>query len=180
MTAGVGWIGEINNQFNITKGYTFAAVTDENIPPNITFDGQHAPTKLGHERLLVPVDQPQAGNRHREQLAVDEGTQHFQHRRASSVVPTRTTTKSRPRAASSTSASGPLRCRTRTIRTSATTAVHSPASCWAFRTQANRSNSQELELRNWDFSPYIQDDIKLSPRLTVNRRSALGYSGAVH
>ena len=33
---------------------------------------------------------------------------------------------------------------------------------------ANRSNSQELELRNWDFSPYIQDDIKLSPRLTVN------------
>jgi len=28
---------------------------------------------------------------------------------------------------------------------------------------ANRSNSQELRLRNFDFSPYIQDDIKLSP-----------------
>ena len=33
---------------------------------------------------------------------------------------------------------------------------------------ANRSNSQELRLRNCDFSPYVQDDIKLSPRLTVN------------
>ena len=33
---------------------------------------------------------------------------------------------------------------------------------------ANRSNSQELRLRNVDFSPYIQDDIKLTPKLTVN------------
>ena len=37
MTAGVGWIGEINNQFNITKGYHVRGVTNENIPPNITF-----------------------------------------------------------------------------------------------------------------------------------------------
>ncbi len=33
---------------------------------------------------------------------------------------------------------------------------------------ANRSNSQELRLRNLDFSPYIQDDIKITPKLTVN------------
>ena len=33
---------------------------------------------------------------------------------------------------------------------------------------ANRSNSQELRLRNCAISPYIQDDIKLSPKLTVN------------
>jgi hypothetical protein len=34
--------------------------------------------------------------------------------------------------------------------------------------QVNRSNSQELRLRNRAISPYIQDDIKLSPRLTLN------------
>ena len=34
--------------------------------------------------------------------------------------------------------------------------------------QANRSNSQELRLRNLAVSPYIQDDIKLTPKLTVN------------
>ena len=33
---------------------------------------------------------------------------------------------------------------------------------------ANRSNSQELRLRNLAVSPYIQDDIKLTPKLTVN------------
>ena len=32
----------------------------------------------------------------------------------------------------------------------------------------NRGNSQEVRLRNLDFSPYIQDDIKLTPKLTVN------------
>ena len=33
---------------------------------------------------------------------------------------------------------------------------------------ANRTFSDEAKLRNFDFSPYIQDDIKLNPRLTVN------------
>ena len=32
----------------------------------------------------------------------------------------------------------------------------------------NRANSQELRLRNAVIAPYIQDDIKLSPKLTVN------------
>jgi hypothetical protein len=32
----------------------------------------------------------------------------------------------------------------------------------------DRIGSQEERLRNWDVSPYIQDDIKLSKRLTVN------------
>jgi outer membrane receptor for ferrienterochelin and colicin len=46
--------------------------------------------------------------------------------------------------------------------------------------QANRSNSQELRLRNIDFSPYIQDDIKLTPKLTVNLGMRWDIHGAVH
>jgi len=34
--------------------------------------------------------------------------------------------------------------------------------------KANRTGSQELRLRNNDVSSYIQDDIKINPRLTVN------------
>ena len=45
---------------------------------------------------------------------------------------------------------------------------------------ANRSNSQELSLRNLAVSPYIQDDIKLSPKLTLNRRIAVGHPGTLH
>jgi len=46
LTVGAGWIGEINNQYNQTK-YSFPAVQEGAIPPNITFDGQHAPTSWG-------------------------------------------------------------------------------------------------------------------------------------
>ena len=47
-------------------------------------------------------------------------------------------------------------------------AARLPASCSAFLTTANRSESQELRLRNLDISPYVQDDIKLTPELTLN------------
>jgi len=33
---------------------------------------------------------------------------------------------------------------------------------------ANRYGTNELRLRNFDFSPYIQDDIKIRPNLTIN------------
>ena len=43
-----------------------------------------------------------------------------------------------------------------------------PASCWELWISASRIGSQELKLRNFDLSPYIQDDIKLTPSLTIN------------
>ncbi len=46
MTAGAGWIGEINNQFNKTK-YNFPAIAGSVIPPYIVWDGQHTLTKWG-------------------------------------------------------------------------------------------------------------------------------------
>ena len=46
MTAGFGWIGEINNQFNQTK-FSPSQVQDGIIPPYIVWDGQHTLTKWG-------------------------------------------------------------------------------------------------------------------------------------
>src|SRR5260370_13478936 len=46
MTAGFGWIGEINNQFNQTK-YSSPAVVGGVVPPYITFNGQHTLTSWG-------------------------------------------------------------------------------------------------------------------------------------
>ena len=43
-----------------------------------------------------------------------------------------------------------------------------PASCWVFLTQATAATRRNCDLRNLDISPYVQDDIKLSPRLTLN------------
>ncbi len=52
MTAGFGWIGEINNQFNQNKS-TFTGVVAGAVPPNITFDGNHAPANWGSDGSWV-------------------------------------------------------------------------------------------------------------------------------
>ncbi|MGA2169800.1 MAG: carboxypeptidase-like regulatory domain-containing protein [Terracidiphilus sp.] len=46
MTAGFGWIGEINNQYNKTN-YSFPAISGGVIPPYITWDGEHSLTDWG-------------------------------------------------------------------------------------------------------------------------------------
>jgi hypothetical protein len=167
LTAGVGWIGEINNQFNITKGATFPAVTSENIPPNITFDGNHAPTSWGTSGSWFQSINRKLGISVVNNWLWTKGRNTFnmgvEFRRAYQDDNEEQTE------------GGHFNFSQRT------TSVQNPndpnfgnyGSAFAsfllgLPDSANRSNSQELELRNWDLSPYIQDDIKLSPRLTVN------------
>jgi hypothetical protein len=167
MTAGIGWIGEINDQYNITKGATFAAIANENIPPNITFDGQHSPTSWGtsgswfqsiNRKLGIALVNNWLWNKGRNTFNIgwefrrayqddnEEQTEggHFAFSQRTTSVPN----SSDPNFGNYGSAF-------------ASFLLGLPDS-------ANRSNSQELELRNWDLSPYVQDDIKLTPRLTVN------------
>jgi hypothetical protein len=167
MTAGFGWIGEINNQFNITKGYTFAAVTNENIPPNITFDGQHAPTNWGttgswfqsiNRKLGVALVNNWLWTKGRNTFNIG-----WEVRRALQDDNEEQTEGGRFQFSQ----------RTTSIPNSSDPNFGKYGSAFAsfllgLPDSANRSNSQELSLRNWDISPYLQDDIKLSPRLTIN------------
>lgn len=167
MTAGAGWIGEINDQYNITKGSTFAAVQNENIPPNITFDGQHSPTSWGTSGSWFQSINRKLGIAFVNNWLWTKGRNTFnigwEFRRAYQDDNEEQTE------------GGHFAFSQRT------TSVQNPndsnfghyGSAFAsfllgVPDSANRSNSQELELRNWDLSPYLQDDIKLSPRLTVN------------
>jgi hypothetical protein len=173
MTAGVGWIGEINNQYNITKGYTTSTVTNENIPPNITFgtnsdqnDDARFYTDWGtsgswyqsiNRKLGIAIvnnwlwvkgrNTFNIGGEFRRAYQDDNEEQteggHFNFSPAqTSTVPT----------AANFSQEG---------NAFASFLLGLPDS-------SNRSNSQELELRNLDLSPYIQDDIKITPKLTLN------------
>jgi hypothetical protein len=174
MTAGFGWIGEINNQYNITKGATFPAVTDENIPPNITFG----------------TDSDQCDNARYYTCWGTSGSwfQSINRKLGISIVNNWLWTKGR----NTFNIGGEFRRAYQDDNEEQTEGGHfnfSPSQTSipnandpnfgkygnAFASfllglpdSANRSNSQELELRNADLSPYIQDDIKLSPRLTVN------------
>ena len=174
VTAGIGWIGEINNQFNISKGATFGGVLNENIPPNITFgndsdqcDNSRDYTCWGtsgswfqsiNRKLGIALVNNWLWNKGRNTFNIgweyrrayqddnEEQTEggHFNFSPAQTSIPN----PSDPNFGKYGNAF-------------ASFLLGLPDS-------SNRSNSQELELRNRDFSPYIQDDIKLTPRLTVN------------
>jgi hypothetical protein len=172
MTAGFGWIGEINNQFNITKGYTTSTVTNENIPPNITFGpssnecNNNTYTCWGtsgswfqsiNRKLGISIvnnwlwskgrNTFNIGGEYRRAYQDDNEEQteggHFNFTQAQT-----STTPSDPNFGNDGNAF-------------ASFMLGLPDS-------TNRSNSQELELRNLALSPYIQDDIKITPKLTLN------------
>ncbi|HEY3705796.1 MAG TPA: TonB-dependent receptor [Terracidiphilus sp.] len=165
-TAGVGWIGEVNNQFNETQ-FSSPAVQDGTIPPNITFDGAHSPTSWGtsgawfrsiNRKLGIAIVNNWLWTKGRNTFNIgaeyrrsyqddnEEQTQggHFAFSQRTTSIPN----TNDPNFGTYGSAF-------------ASFLLGIPDS-------ANRSNSQELRLRNRDFSPYIQDDIKLSPKFTLN------------
>jgi hypothetical protein len=167
MTAGAGWIGEINNQYNITKGYTFGAVQNENIPPNITFDGQHSPTSWGTSGSWLQSINRKLGISLVNNWLWTKGKNTFnigwEFRRAYQDDNEEQTEGGH----------FAFSQRTTSVQNANDPNFGSYGSAFAsfllgVPDSANRSNSQELQLRNKDFSPYIQDDIKLNPRLTVN------------
>lgn len=173
VTAGVGWIGEINNQFNITKGATFGGVSNENIPPNITFGpnsnqcNSNTYTCWGTSGSWFQSINRKLGISFVNNWLWTKGRNTFnigwEFRRAYQDDNEEQTE------------GGHFNF------SNAQTSVQNPSDpnfanygdpfasfLLGLPDSENRSNSQELELRNRDFSPYVQDDIKLSPRLTLN------------
>ena len=162
MTAGFGWLGEINNQFNITK-YSFPAVADGVIPTNILFDGTHAPTNWGTSGAWLQSINRKLGIAIVNNWLWTKGRNTFniggEFRRAYQDDNEEQT------------AGGQFQFSQRT--TASSSALGTTGSAFAsyllgYPDSAARQNSQELQLRNFDLSPYIQDDIKLNPKLTVN------------
>ncbi len=165
-TAGASWIGEINNQFNVHRGVSFAGVAQDSrsdIFPNIQFDGQNKPTNFGTDSGWV-----QSINR---KLGI-------------ALVNNYLWTKGR----NTFNIGGELRrsyqddnecqaCGGKFNFSQHTTA--DPASLGSTGSSfasfllgqvdaADRIFANELSLRNLLIAPYIQDDIKVTPKLTVN------------
>jgi hypothetical protein len=166
MTAGFGWLGEINNQFNITK-YDFPAVQDGVIPPYITFDGQHAPTDWGTQGSWLQSINRKLGIAIVNNYLWTKGRNTFnigwEFRRAYQDDNEEQT------------AGGQFAFSQKTTSTPNPNDPNFGVYGSSFASfllglpdTVNRANSQELRLRNVDIAPYIQDDIKLTPKLTVN------------
>jgi Carboxypeptidase regulatory-like domain len=162
MTSGFGWFGEINNQFNQTK-YSFPAVAEGIIPTNITFDGNHAPSNWGTDGAWLQSINRKLGVAIVNNWLWTKGRHTFniggEYRRSYQDDNEEQTAGGRFQFSQK---------QTADPNNIATTGSSFASYLLGLPDSANRSNSQELRLRNWDISPYIQDDIKLTPKLTVN------------
>ena len=170
MTAGLGWIGEINNQFNINKFPPVAnyfGVLQEDIMPSITFDGKHATTAFGtggsnsssvNRKLGIAFVNNFLWNKGRNTFNIGyEIRRSFQDDNEEQTEGGHFAFSQKQ------------------------TSIHNPSdsnfgnfgSSFAsfllgLPDSTNRSGSEEKRLRNLLFAPYVQDDIKLSPKLTLN------------
>jgi len=166
MTAGAGWIGEINNQFNKTQ-YDFPAISGSVIPPYIVWDGQHTLTKWGTQGSWLQSINRKLGVSLVNNWLWSKGRNTF-----NMGIDIRRTLQD-DNEEQTQGGQFSFSQRTTSVPNTGDPNFGKYGSSFAsfllgIPDQANRSNSQELRLRNWDYSPYIQDDIKLNPKLTVN------------
>ncbi len=166
MSAGIGWIGEINNQFNLSK-YSFPGVQDGTVPVNITFNGEHAPTSWGtngantgsvNRKLGISIVNNWLWTKGRKTFNIGgEFRRTYQDDNEEQTAGGQFNF-----AKAQTSLADPNDPNFTVYGSSfATFLLGIPNS-------ANRANSAEERLRNVVFSPYLQDDIKFSPKLTFN------------
>jgi hypothetical protein len=170
MTAGAGWLGEINNEIPTTP-VSLSNVVGGVVLPQISFDGNHAPTQWGTSGSLQDSINRKLGidivnnwlwtkGRHtfniggearrlyQDGLQAGSGGGHisFSHNETSNpALPDGSNPASFANNGSS----------------FASFLLGLPDS-------ANRTFAQEVRLRNFAISPYIQDDIKVHPNLTIN------------
>ena len=175
MTAGFGWIGEINNQFNDTVGCGTTAgcsglypqIADTTIPPYITWSGggSNNYTKWGTQGSWLESINRKLGVSIVNNWLWTKGRNTFniggEFRRAYQDDNEEQTEGGQFTFSN--------------LETSDPTSPNFQTEGSAFASfllglpdEANRSDSQELRLRNLDISPYMQDDIKLSSKLTLN------------
>jgi hypothetical protein len=166
-TAGFGWFGEINNQFDALKDVNFAGVQDSTIFPNVVFDGQNAPTAWGTEGGWVQSVNRKLGIAIVNNWLWTKGRETFniggEFRRAYQDDNECQT------------CGGQFNFSQRSTSTPDPTDPNFGTYGSAFASfllgvvdNGNRQFANELELRNLDLSPYVQDDIKLNQRLTLN------------
>ncbi|WP_348270117.1 carboxypeptidase-like regulatory domain-containing protein [Edaphobacter paludis] len=174
-TAGIGWIGEIGNQFNVKRGVAFPGVVASPISdvfPNITFDGQYQPTNYGtssgwvqsiNRKLGVAIVNNWLWSKGRHTLNIGgEFRRTYQDDNecqacAAQINFSQKTTAAPPG----------------TKNPDGTDAFASTGSSFASFLLGQVDSTQrifanELKLRNLSISPYIQDDIKVTQKLTVN------------
>jgi len=171
MTAGAGWLGEINDEIPVTKVSMDSIVTSGVVFPQVSFSGNHGPTQWGTSGSLQDSINRKLGldfvnnwlwtkgrntfnfggeirRLYQDGLQAGNGGGAFTFSQNETSIPTLPNGQNQ--------GAFPL--------------DGSPFASFllGLPDSANRTLALEVKLRNFDVSPYVQDDIKVNPRLTVN------------
>jgi len=166
VTAGAGWMGEINNETPVTQ-VSLSQVADGQVMPQISFDGLHAPTQWGSSGSLL--------NSINRKLAVDFQNNWLWTKNKHTFNIGFEVRRQYQDAFQSGSGGGHFSFSHDETSTADPTDPNFAKSGSSFASYllglpdaANRAFTQQDKLRNFDISPYLQDDIKLTRRLTIN------------
>jgi hypothetical protein len=167
MTAGFGWMGEINNELNSFQGVNFPAVTNGVVLPTINFNGgpvtnqpsswglnSHGETFSNNRKLGLSFDNNWLWNHGRNTFNIGweirrtyQDDHECQQCGGSFTFSSRTT-------------ADPANI--------GTTGSGFASYLLGYADQAQRQFAAENRLRNLYLAPYIQDDFKATSKLTVN------------
>ncbi|MGB6131648.1 MAG: carboxypeptidase-like regulatory domain-containing protein [Acidobacteriaceae bacterium] len=171
MTAGAGWMGEINNELNAHLGETFAAVQASKILPTINFNGFDSPTTWGvnsggetnstNRKLGLSFANNWLYNHGRHTMNIGfEVRRSYQDDDECQECGGQFSFDSITTSNGDTNSGDPLNENN----------TGSAFASYLLGTADNASRQFAIEnrLRNLYFAPYFQDDIKISPNFTVN------------
>lgn len=161
MTVGASWLGELNDQLSLEKNVTFGPAPGAPQLPAINFSGPDAPTSFGspwiqsiNRKLGWVIENNYLWNTGRNTFNIGFETRRtYQDDNECQVCAGNFNFSNNE---------------TANPNMLGTTGNAFASFLLGSVDSGNRVGSQEEKLRNRDFSPYIQDDIKLRPNLTVN------------
>lgn len=166
-TAGIAWLGKLDGQANGNQNVSFSGVQDSNVFPGVSFNGQNAITSWGVNSGLLKNSDRQLG------LSVVNNWMWTKGRNTFNIGGE--FRRSYDDTLSCTQCGGQFNfsnAETSTPNPSDSNFGSDGSSFASFLLglvdSASRVEAYEMALRNLDFSSYIQDDIKVTPRLTVN------------
>lgn len=171
MTAGIGWMGEINNELNAHPGYKFSAVEGGTILPTINFSGFDAPTAYG-------VNSGGETNSTNRKLGIALENNWLWTRGKHTINFGMEVRRSYQDDNECQSCGGqfsfaPITTSNGDINSNDPLNENNTGSAFASFLlgtvdHASRNFAVENKLRNLYFAPYVQDDIKLTPTFTLN------------
>jgi len=171
VTGGIGWLGEINNELNAHIGYSFPAVAGSRILPTINFSGVNSPTAWG-------VNSGGEINSTNRKLGIAIVNNWLYTHGRHTINFGGEVRRSYQDDDECQSCGGQFTFQNITTSngdTNSTDALNESNTGSSFASyllgdadNASRSFAVENRLRNLYFAPYVQDDIKVNAKLTVN------------